>query len=457
MKNLRLENVVAAVRGDYKGDSSLLRREVSAVTTDSRKLVEGCLFAAIPGERVDGHAFIPAAFAGGALAALAEKMPEEAAGPVILVPSTETALKKLAAFYRAQLPVTVLGITGSVGKTTAKEMCASVLAQRFNTLKTEGNFNNELGVPLTLFRLREEHEFAVVEMGVSDFGEMRRLTEMAQPDMALYTAIGHAHLENFGDLQGVLRGKGEMLEGMIGEGPVFACGDDALLAAWDAGGKKKVLYGTGENCQVRAENVRGLGLRGTACDVVCGARRIPVVIPAFGMHMIYAALGAAAVGMHMGLTDEQIAAGIAAYAPVGSRSRTVDTGYCTVIDDCYNANPTSVAAALASLGQLKGRRVCILGDMLELGAQSEQLHFSVGELAAKTGIEAVYACGERARAIAQGACAAPETRWFPDRDALIAALPELIRRGDTVLVKASHSMQFEKIVAALEAPDGPRP
>ena len=451
MKNLRLENVVAAVRGDWRGESSLLRREVSAVTTDSRQLSDGCLFAAIPGERVDGHSFIPAAFAGGALAVLAEKMPENPAGPVILVPSTETALKKLAAFYRAQLPVTVLGITGSVGKTTAKEMCAAVLSQRYNTLKTEKNFNNELGVPLTLFRLREEHELAVVEMGVSDFGEMRRLTEMAQPDMALYTAIGHAHLENFGDLAGVLRGKGEMLEGMIGEGPVFACGDDALLAQWDVGKKKKVLFGTGDNCQVRAENVRSLGLGGTACDVVSDGRRIPVVIPAFGMHMIYAALGAAAVGLHMGLTDAEIAAGIAAYAPVGSRSRTAETARCTIVDDCYNANPTSVAAALASLGQLGGRRVCILGDMLELGAESEALHFSVGELAAKTGIEAVYACGARAKAIFEGAAAAPISRWFPDRESLIAALPELIEPGDTVLVKASHSMQFEKIVAALEA------
>ena len=451
MKNLRLENVVAAVRGDYKGDASLLRREISAVTTDSRRLTDGCLFAAIPGERVDGHSFIPAAFAGGALAVLAEKLPENPAGPVILVPSTENALKKLAAFYRAQLPVTVLGVTGSVGKTTAKEMCAAVLSQRFNTLKTEGNFNNELGVPLTLFRLREEHEVAVVEMGVSHFGEMRRLTEMAQPDMALYTAIGHAHLEFFGDLNGVLRGKGEMLEGIIGEGPVFACGDDALLAAWDVGKKKKVLFGTGENSQVRAENVRSLGLKGTACEIVSGARRIPVTIPAFGMHMIYAALGAAAVGIHMGLTDEEIIAGVAAYAPVGSRSRTVAAPRCTVIDDCYNANPTSVAAAIASLGQLEGRRVCILGDMLELGEDGAALHRSVGELAAKTGVEVVLACGELSRATVEGAAAAPTARWFPSRDALIAALPELIQKGDSVLVKASHSMQFEKIVAALEA------
>lgn len=451
MKNLRLENVVAAVRGDYRGDPSLLRQEITAVTTDSRVLSEGCLFAAIPGERADGHDFIPAAFAGGALAVLAEKLPDAPAGPVILVPSTENALKKLAAFYRAQLPVTVLGITGSVGKTTAKEMCAAVLSQRFSTLKTEKNFNNELGVPLTLFRLREEHEAAVVEMGVSDFGEMTRLTEMAQPDMALYTAIGHAHLENFGDLEGVLRGKGEMLSGMIGEGPVFVCGDDALLAAWDVGRKKKILFGTDVRCQVRAENVRSLGLKGTACDVVSDGRRIPVVIPAFGMHMIYAALGAAAVGLHMGLTDGEIARGIAAYAPVGGRSRTAETPLCTVIDDCYNANPTSVAAALASLGQLGGRRVCILGDMLELGAESEKLHREVGALAVTTGIESVIACGERARAIFEGAAGAREARWFPDCAALLDALPTLIGKGDTVLVKASHSMRFERIVAALEA------
>lgn len=453
MKNLSLENIVAAVRGDYKGDFSLLRREVSAVTTDSREVSEGCLFAAIRGTRVDGHDFIPAAFERGALAVLAEKKPENAAGPVIVVPSTEKALQALASFYRAQMTARVLGVTGSVGKTTAKEMCASVLAQRYNTLKTQGNFNNELGVPLTLFRLREEHEAAVVEMGVSDFGEMHRLTMMAQPDMALYTAIGHAHLENFGDLAGVLRGKAELLEGMDKRGVIFACGDDALLRAWDTGRREKVLFGTTEDCSVRAENVKSLGLDGTGCDIVCGDRRIAVTIPAFGMHMVYAALGAAAVGMHMGLTDAEIAAGIAAYVPVGSRSRTVNTGYCTIIDDCYNANPTSVSAALASLATLDGRRVCILGDMLELGEDSAALHSAVGELAADCGIELVIACGTRAEDIYAGARAshaAPMAWHFPNKESLFDALPRLIRKDDTVLVKASHSMQFEKIVAELE-------
>lgn len=454
MKNLSLENIVAAVHGDYIGDHALLRREISAVTTDSRTVAEGCLFAAIRGERVDGHDYIPAAFAVGALCVLAEKMPKNPAGSVILVRSTEKALQSLAAFYRAQFDMPVLGITGSVGKTTAKEMCAAVLSQRFPTLKTQGNFNNGLGVPLTVFRMDERHRAAVVEMGVSHFGEMKELADIAQPDMALYTAIGHAHLEAFGDLNGVLREKGRMIDALPKDGVVFACGDDELLRAWDTGDKKKILFGTTAESDVRAENVRSLGLKGTGCDIVCGERRIPVTVPAFGLHIIYAALGAAAVGLHLGLTDEEIASGIASYAPVGSRSRTVETPRCTVIDDCYNANPTSTAAALASLASLPGRRVCILGDMFELGENSEALHRAVGACAAEYGIEQVIACGKLSEAIYAGAREAenaPMAWYFPTRESCIDVLDQLIEKGDTVLVKASHSMQFEQIVSAIEA------
>ena len=452
MKNLTLENIIAAVHGDYRGDHALLRREISAVTTDSRTVSPDCLFAAIPGDRVDGHDYIPAAFAAGALCALAERDCPQAAGPLILVPSTAAALQNLAAFYRAQLETIVVGVTGSVGKTTAKEMCAAVLSRRFSTLKTQGNFNNELGVPLTLFRLREEHQCAVVEMGVSHFGEMRRLTAMARPDLAVFTAIGHAHLENFGDLPGVLRGKAELLEGMPEDGVVFANGDDELLRAWDTGRRKKVLFGTTPDCDVYARDVRALGLAGTGCEIVSGERHIPVKIPAFGLHMVYAALAAAAVGIRMGLTDAEIAAGIADYAPVGSRSRTLDTGWCTVIDDCYNANPTSVGAALASLATLDTRRVCILGDMLELGTDAPALHRAVGKLAAECGVEQVIACGDLAREIYAGAREAenPPLAWyFPTKESLFDALPQLIHQGDAVLVKASHSMGFDAVVDAL--------
>jgi len=450
MRDLTLENIVAAVRGDYIGDKSLLKKEISAVTTDSRALTGGCLFAAIRGERADGHDFIPAAFAGGALAVLCEHCPKSPAGAVIRVPSTEEALRSLAAFYRTRFGIPVLGVTGSVGKTTAKEMCAAVLSRRFDTMKTQGNFNNGLGVPLTLFRLRDEHEAAVVELGVSHFGEMRQLSAMAMPDMALYTAIGHAHLEAFGDLNGVLREKGSLLEDMPSHAPVFVCGDDALLRAWDTGDKEKILFGTTPDCDVYAEKVVSLGLDGTGCDIICGSRRIPVRIPAFGLHMVYAALGAAAVGIRMGLTDLEITEGIAAYAPVGSRSRTVKTKRCTIIDDCYNANPTSTAAALASLAALPGQRVCILGDMFELGEDSEALHRAVGECAAEKGIQLILTCGELSIATAAGAEGKAPVRHFPTREALIAALPEVIMPGDTVLVKASHSMRFEEIVSALE-------
>ncbi len=446
MRRLTPSVILTVTGGSVAG--TLPAGEITAVTTDSRAVVPGCLFAAIPGARVDGHDFIPMAAEKGAVCVLCNHVTD---APVahIVVPDTQAALQAIAAWYRRQFDIPFIGVTGSVGKTTAKEMIAAVLSARFHTLRTEKNFNNELGVPFTLFRLGEEHEAAVVEMGISGFGEMTRLTEMVRPDIGVYTLIGDAHLEFLGDRPGVLRAKGEMVKGMKDTGVIIANGDDELLKTHDFG-RCTVLFGLGEDCAVRAVDVKPEGTGGMSCTILSGERRIPVRIPAFGDHMVYAALMGAAVGLELGLTDGEIAAGVAAYETVGSRGRLVDTGSILILDDCYNANPTSVKSALESLVRLPGRHVAILGDMRELGEKSPELHRMTGAYAASL-CDEVVACGPESEPIAAGA--GKGTKWYPTLEELLKALPEHIRPGDAVLVKASRAMGFEAVVERLEKID----
>lgn len=408
---------------------------------DSREAGPGLMFCALPGERADGHEYMRSALEKGAACCLATHVPEGVTGPVILVDDVRSAMAKIAGACRDRLGIPVVGITGSSGKTTAKEMCAAVLSQKYNTLKTEKNFNNELGVPLTLFRIGPEHGAAVVELGINHFGEMSRLGAMAKPDIAVYTLIGRSHLEALGDLDGVLRAKGELVEHMPPDGMLIVNGDDEKLAAWRPA-RRKLTFGLGEGCDVRGVGFAPRGAEGSALTVLAGERRIELFLPAYGRHLAYAALAAAAVGIELGLSDGQIAAGAADYAPVGRRARIIETPSLTVIDDCYNANPDSVKMAIASAGALGGRLVCILGDMLELGEQSEQMHREVGEAARAAGALLLTA-GERSAAMGG--------EHFASKAELISALPRLLKRGDRVLVKASHSMAFEEISDALRA------
>ena len=414
---------------------------LSGGVIDSREAGPGLMFCALPGERADGHEYMRSALEKGAACCLATHVPEGVTGPVILVDDVRSAMAKIAGACRDRLDIPVVGITGSSGKTTAKEMCAAVLSQKYNTLKTEKNFNNELGVPLTLFRIGPEHGAAVVELGINHFGEMSRLGAMAKPDIAVYTLIGRSHLEALGDLDGVLRAKGELVEHMPPDGMLIVNGDDEKLAAWRPA-RRKLTFGLGEGCDVRGVGFAPRGAEGSALTVLAGERRIELFLPAYGRHLAYAALAAAAVGIELGLSDGQIAAGAADYAPVGRRARIIETPSLTVIDDCYNANPDSVKMAIASAGALGGRLVCILGDMLELGEQSEQMHREVGEAARAAGALLLTA-GERSAAMGG--------EHFASKAELISALPRLLKRGDRVLVKASHSMAFEEISDALRA------
>lgn len=453
MKNLTLKNIAAATGGEYCGDASAAETLISCVTRDSREITPGCLFAAIKGERSDGNDFILSAAEAGAACAIGQRVPENCPCPVIIVPDTIKALGDLAAFYRKGFDIPIIGVTGSVGKTTTKEMLSCVLSQKYRVHKTPENLNNELGVPLSLFGMTEATEVAVIEMGISHFGEMTRLAEIVDPTMAVYSTIGSAHLEFLGDYDGVLKAKTELLKIMPPEGSVFVNGDDHYLNKIHCS-QKLSKYGINKSCDLRAEDIRILGTEGMELTISAGERRFEAKINSYGIHMVSAALAAADVGMALGLSDEEIAAGIASYAPVGSRAGVLKTGSITIIDDCYNANPTSTGAALKSLGMLSCRRVAILGDMMELGEKEKKLHFDTGVAAADSGVDLVLTCGELSENTAEGARSArAEAKWFDSKQALINALPDYIKPGDAVLVKASHSRKFEDIVETLKTLD----
>ena len=446
MTGMTISRAAAVCGGRICGEGDL-GAELGSVVIDSRAVSAGDFFVAYKGERVDGHDYISAAFDKGAVCCLAQRVPEGETRPLILVPDVQTALEQICAEYRRDLRLPVIGITGSVGKTSAKEMISAVLSQRLNVLKTDKNLNNQIGVPMTISRIRPEHQAAVVEMGISGFGEMSVLAQIARPDMAVFTLIGHAHLEFLHDLDGVLRAKTEMLDFMADDAPVLINGDDEKLRGLQCR-QKKISFGLGENCDVRAENIT-LGPKGeTLCDIVYGQRRIPVEIKAYGRHMIYAALEGAAVGLLMGLSDEEIVRGVATFETVGRRAAVCDTGFITLIDDSYNANPDSVKCGIDSLMKMPGRHVCILGDMLELGEGSGEMHFDVGRYAGERGAELVLTSGPLSYETCRGA--GERGRHFATREELIAALPGLIQKGDWVLVKASLGSRFAQISEALK-------
>ena len=419
---------------------------IGRAVIDSRAVEPGDLFVAYRGERTDGHRFIASALEKGAVCALCERVPEGVEGPALVVDDVQRALEEIAAAYRRTLHIPVVGVTGSVGKTTAKEMIASVLSQRFRVLKTEGNLNNQIGVPMTVSRIEPEHEAAVVEMGISGFGEMTALAKIARPTVAVFTVIGRAHLEFLHDLEGVFRAKTEMIAQMPEDGVVIVNGDDAWLKTMSCR-QRLIRYGLGENCEVRALEPELLPEGKTRCRIRFGERELQAEVPAFGRQMVYAALEGAAVGFALGLSDEEIERGIRAYETVGRRGAILDTGLVTLVDDSYNANPESMRCAIDSLTEISGRHVCVLGDMLEMGPESAQMHAELGRYAAEKGVELLLCCGELGREIARGAGA--RARWYPTVGELCEALPALLRRGDRVLVKASRGMHLEEAAEAV--------
>ena len=448
MIGLTICELCAACGGEWQGAEDLLDKTPSDIVTDSRQASKGSLFLALRGEKTDGHRYIPDVLQQGALAVLAEEggAPGE---PRILVPNVMDAMRKAARMNRSRFSIPFIGVTGSVGKTTAKEMLASALSGRLRTFKTPGSMNGQIGIPVALTGMEDRYDAAVIEMGISLHGEMRRLTEIVHPDMAVFTNIGDAHLEAFHDRPGILKEKSELLLGMPSEGVIFYNGDDELLRAANFGGRRKVCFGLGEKCDVRAENVRYEDGTTLCCTVIAPGRRFPIRVDAYGSYMIYSVLSAAAVAIELGLSDAEIAEGMSHYETIGHRSRVLNLGWCTLVDDCYNANPTSNRAAIDSIMTLgEGRKVCILGDMRELGENSRELHRALGEYAVSHGVESILTQGDEAACIAE---AAGETAvHFSDKASLIASLSEYLKKGDIVLVKASHGPGFDEVVRAIE-------
>jgi UDP-N-acetylmuramoyl-tripeptide--D-alanyl-D-alanine ligase len=302
-------------------------------------------------------------------------------------------------------------------------------------------------VPLTLLSMPEDAEAAVIEMGISGFGEMTRLSEMAQPTICVLTIIGCCHLENLGDRDGVLRAKTEMFKSARENAEYILNGDDDKLSTVnEVNGKKPVFFGISEKNPYHAENIVNNGEGGVSCDLCFDGKKLHAVIPAIGTYMVSNALAAAAVGNLLGMTDEEIIRGVEAYKTVGSRANVINTSRFKIIDDCYNANPTSVQASIDTLVNLKGRKVAILGDMKELGSEELALHYNTGKYAREKGVDLVLCVGELAKELAKGA----DGLWYESIETLCKDLPKLLRGGDTVLVKASHSMQFEKITEFLK-------
>lgn len=461
MKNMTLDRITEACGGQLYHCDIPTALEAAGVVIDSRKVEKGYLFIATVGERVDGHDYINAAFEKGALAAVCEKLPTSPSGPCILVQNSFEALKDIAKWYRMQLDIKVIGITGSVGKTSTKEFISSVLSQKYQVLKTEGNFNNEIGMPLTILRIREEHEVAVLEMGISNFGEMHRLSEIAKPDICVITNIGQCHLENLGSRQGILQAKTEIFDFMKDNGHVCINGDDDMLTTIkDVKGYQPIRFGIGHGNEIYADRIKAKGLFGSICDIHYGGEIIHANIPLPGEHMILNALAATSVGTLLSLTGEEIANGIAAVKPLGGRSNIIRNEKWTIIDDCYNANPVSMKAAIDLLSMADTRKIAILGDMGELGDNEITLHKEVGTYAAlKSDIlvcvgklsEYMYEAASKVLLQSDNTTINDDNRlyYFETREELIRNLFPILRTDDTILVKASHFMGFEQIVKEL--------
>lgn len=422
---------------------------VAKICVDSREVTAGSLFIALKGERVDGHDYIPIAVDRGALCVVSDRTVPYCH---IRVENTLAAMQNLASYIREKSGVTVVAVTGSVGKTTTRQMVSCVLKQKYNVLSTDGNFNNEYGLPRTLFRLEPENEVAVLEMGISHFGEMDRLGSIAKPDYAVYTNIARMHLENLIDRDGVLKAKTELIAHMNPNGRLFFNGLDDKLRSYRCG-IPTTYYGMTDEYAVYPSEIQSHGVEYTNLTLHFPDRALQCRLPAVGQQLVLDAIAAATVGMTFELTPEQIVAGLESYTPVGRRGHVVSAGEFTIVDDCYNAGPDSVRAAIAALPK-EGNRAALLGDMLELGEKSAELHYSLGRYCAEAGLSRLFTSGEGAKEIARGAvdagmeadmvfCVTPET-------AAGIILP-LMNKGDVLLVKASRGMKFERIIDSIMA------
>ena len=454
MEPMKLSEIIEAVGGVPLGswDPDMTINEVG---TDSRTIKKGTLFVPLSGEQFDGHEYIGDALLGGAVACFTGIEPPTLleGRAYIKVADPLKALGELAKYYKSKYPVPVIAVTGSVGKTTTKDMLASVLGEKYKVLKTEGNYNNEVGLPLTLLRLSSEHELAVLELGMNHSGEIDYLSSIVEPDMVVITNIGDAHMENLGSREGILAAKCEIFNHAKPNAVALLNGDDILLRTLE--GKQSITWcGECDQCQLQAKEIELVSGSHIHCQATSPKQSYILDIPAIGKHMIYPTLFAIAAGEHFGLTAEQIQDGIARFAPTKMRMNILRRkDNITILDDAYNANPQSMRAAVEALDTMPERfKIAILGDMFELGPLAPTLHRGVGEYLARTHVNALVAIGGNARQIYDAAVEGGigSARHFEHKEEALKELTALLRPDSVVLVKASRGMRFEVITEHLK-------
>lgn len=452
--NLTIGDVLAVNHTGAYNIARLKTARFRDVSTDTRRIRKGDLFVALRGDRFDGNRFTAEAFRRGAAAAVVDStrgLRGAGRNPVVLVPDAAEALGRIAGNYRARFAIPVIAVAGSNGKTTTKDMIAAVLRTKYRVLSTEGNLNNHVGVPLTLFRLRPAHQVAVVEIGTNHFGEVKALSAMTRPTHGLITNIGREHLEFFGGLSGVAKAEGELFEYLRDSGGrAFVNMDDPRIARWSERLRDRVTYGF----RPAARGVRGSGLGterdGTARFTVRarGGKRFLLRTAAPGWQGAANALAAAAVGLEFGVSPAKIRAAVKKFRPAGKRMEMVKKGGVTILNDTYNANPDSVVSALDALGTIsvRGKKIVVLADMLEMGPAARREHERIGRLVRSAGNLHLLTFGPMARHLSRSARTGSHFRTKQD---LLRALRSLVERGDIVLVKGSRGMRMEEVVESL--------
>ena len=436
-------------------------RRVRGAAVDSRLVAPGQLFVALPGERTDGHRYLADAARAGAAALVVSRSPAddelEALGDVSVVQVDDevAALGRLAARWRTTFSPLVVGVTGSIAKTSTKEAIAAVLGRRFTTLRNEGNQNNEIGLPLTLLRLGPEHEAAVLEMGMYAGGEIAQLAAIAQPRIGVVTAVLGVHLSRLGSIEAIERAKGELVEALPPDGVAVLNADDERVARMARRtSARSMTYGFTPTADVQAEGVQALGPEGMRFTLRLPGGKATVATPALGRHAVHNALAGAAVGTSAGMTIDDIVPGLAAGWSAPHRAQLLHAGDVQIIDDSYNASPASVRAALELLADFPGRHVAVLGEMRELGDQAEAGHREVGAVAARAA-DLLFVVGPEAAGIAEGARSAgmndARIVAVADRSAAQRSLVERLGPGDVVLVKASRGVELDLLVGELRA------
>ena len=484
MKSFNIEKILKASGGELFGDKELTDREISSFIIDSRLAKEGCAYVAMEGARVDGHSFIADTFAKGAYLCIGEKPYETKDGELyIRTDSSPKALGQIASAYMKELDIPVVGVTGSVGKTGTKEMIASVLGSSLNVAKTKGNHNNDIGLPLTCLDTPADADVCVLEMGISAEGEMDYLTGIVQPEAAVLTNIGVSHMEILGSQRGIFDEKIKIAKDLPEDGLLAINGDDAFLSGIENSEidtKAKIIrFGFDPGNGIYAEDIKVNGIEGSEFTIrglkaAPEGLRVSLHLP--GKHLILNSLAAAAMGDHFGLEAGKIAAGIENAGTIAGRMNIIKKGDITIIDDAYNASPVSMKAAIEALSGAEGRKICVLGNMYELGDDSRQMHYDVGRFAAEKGVDVLFVCGDLAEDIAKGALGislkadlkeslrdeytevmmtSPDSAVVPvfyvydDNAEMTEKIREILKPGDTVLVKASNGMKFSEVVEDL--------